>query len=89
MAFVQSSNEAVGRIDLDEQATRALIDQQLRDRGWDADNNDLRYSKGSRPVKGQNVAIGEWPTESGPADYALSVGNTCVGIVEAKLSIAE
>jgi type I site-specific restriction endonuclease len=30
------------------------------------------------------MAIAEWPTESGPADYALFVGLTCVGVIEAK-----
>jgi type I restriction enzyme R subunit len=30
------------------------------------------------------MAIAEWPTESGPADYALFVGLTCVGVAEAK-----
>lgn len=84
IAFAQAANEAVGAIDLDEQATRALIDQQLRDTGWEADTNDLRFSKGVRPAKGRYMAITEWPTKSGPADYALFVGERCVGIVEAK-----
>jgi type I restriction enzyme R subunit len=75
---------ASGHIDLDEAATRALIDQQLRDAGWEADTNLLRYSAGTRPVKGHNVAIAEWPTLKGPADYALFAGTTLVGIVEAK-----
>ncbi|WP_338665615.1 hypothetical protein VQH23_10645 [Pararoseomonas sp. SCSIO 73927] len=30
------------------------------------------------------MAIAEWPTTKGPADYALFVGLTCVGMVEAK-----
>jgi type I restriction enzyme R subunit len=30
------------------------------------------------------MAIAEWPTESGPADYALFVGLTCVAVIEAK-----
>jgi type I restriction enzyme, R subunit len=30
------------------------------------------------------MAIAEWPTRNGPADYALFVGTTCVGLVEAK-----
>jgi type I restriction enzyme R subunit len=37
-----------------------------------------------RPAKGRNLAIAEWPTASGPADYALFVGLTLVGVVEAK-----
>ena len=30
------------------------------------------------------MAIAEWPTETGPADYALFLGLTCVGVIEAK-----
>ena len=30
------------------------------------------------------MAIAEWPTEHGPADYAFFVGLTCVGVAEAK-----
>ena len=71
-------------VDLDEQATRSLIDQQLRDRGWEADSVLLKQSKGVVPEKGRNLAIAEWQTESGPADYALFVGEFCIGIVEAK-----
>lgn len=84
LSFLTAANEAAGVIDLDEQATRALIDQQLRDRGWEADSLSLRHGKGTRPVKGRHMAIAEWPTPSGPADYALFVGDVCVGIVEAK-----
>ncbi len=82
--FVQAANAAVGAIDLDEQSTRALIDQQLRDSGWEADSSEIRHGKGVRPAKGRNLAIAEWPTQSGPADYALFVGEKCIGIVEAK-----
>lgn len=76
--------EADSAIVLDEAATRAIIDQQLRDAGWEADTAALRFAKGSRPTKGRNLAIAEWPTETGPADYALFVGLTLVGVVEAK-----
>jgi type I restriction enzyme R subunit len=82
--FLATANEAAVSIDLDEQATRALIDQQLRDRGWVANTVELRFGKGTRPTKGVSLAIAEWPTQSGPADYALFVGEVCVGIVEAK-----
>ena len=44
----------------------------------------MRYSAESRPAKGRNLAIAEWPTKSGPADYALFVGTRCIGVVEAK-----
>lgn len=84
LAFQTVTQTAAGAIDLDEQATRALIDAQLRDRGWEADSVELTFAKGVRPAKGRNLAISEWPTKSGPADYALFVGEQCVGIVEAK-----
>ena len=71
-------------IDLDENDTRVIIDRQLRDRGWEADTQNIRFSKGSRPAKGRSMAIAEWPTASGPADYALFIGTTCLGVVEAK-----
>ena len=66
-----------------------MIDEQLRMVGWDADTENLRYSKGTRPTKGRNLAIAEYPTNSkvgnrGYADYALFVGEKLVGIIEAK-----
>lgn len=84
IAFAQAAEEAAGAIVLDEQSTRALIDQQLRDSGWEADTTKIKFSAGVRPAKGRNLAIAEWPTTSGPADYALFVGETCLGIIEAK-----
>lgn len=71
-------------VELDEAATRHFIDAQLRDAGWEVDSKSLRYSKGTRPAKGRNLAVAEWPTETGPSDYCLFVGLTPVGIVEAK-----
>ncbi|MGF3027965.1 type I restriction-modification system endonuclease [Methylobacterium aquaticum] len=82
--LLQRAEEAAKQIDLDEADTRALIDRQLRDCGWEADTHLLRYSEGTRPTKGRNLAIAEWPTVNGRADYALFVGTTLVGVVEAK-----
>lgn len=82
--FLQRGEEAATKLDLDEAETRALIDQQLRDRGWETDTKTLRHGAGVRPAKGRNMAIAEWPTASGPADYALFVGTMLVGVVEAK-----
>jgi len=81
LAFVEMAASA---ITLDEPSTRAIIDRQLRDRGWEADSTNLRFSKGVRPTKGRAMAIAEWPTESGPADYALFVNTQLLGVVEAK-----
>jgi type I restriction enzyme, R subunit len=82
--LIERGEKAAAQIDLDEASTRALIDQQLRDSGWGADTKTLRFASGSRPVKGSNLAIAEWPTANGPADYALFAGLTLVGVVEAK-----
>ncbi|MCI5620675.1 MAG: type I restriction-modification system endonuclease [Lachnospiraceae bacterium] len=76
-------------VHLSEAQTRELIDEQLRRAGWDADTENIRYSKGSRPEKNTYKAIAEWPTDSslgnkGYADYALFIGETLVAIVEAK-----
>ena len=72
-----------------EAETRYLIDEQLRKVGWEADTEHLRYSKGTRPAKGRNIAIAEWPTDStvgnkGYADYALFIDNQLVATIEAK-----
>ncbi|MDL1901514.1 type I restriction-modification system endonuclease [Anaerolineae bacterium CFX9] len=83
-ARLQRAREAARHIDLDEAATRALIDQQLREHGWEADGETLRYAAGARPAKNRFLAIAEWPTDSGPADYALFSGMQCIAIVEAK-----
>jgi type I restriction enzyme, R subunit len=82
--FIALGEAAAAHIDLDEADTRALVDQQLRDRGWEADTKAIRHSGGNRPAKGRNMAIAEWPTAKGPADYALFVGGTLIGVVEAK-----
>jgi type I restriction enzyme, R subunit len=58
LQFAQRAAEA---IDLDEADTRALIDQQLRERGWDPDTNNLRYANGTRPVR-----VSQWQLPNGP-----------------------
>lgn len=84
----QSAKAASQRVK-SEAETRYLIDEQLRKVGWEADTEQLRYSKGTRPAKGRNIAIAEWPTDStvgnrGYVDYALFVGMQLVATVEAK-----
>lgn len=86
---VQKAETTSENMELSEAETRYLIDEQLRKYGWEADTNNIRYSKGTRPQKGKNLAIAEWPTDSkvsknGYADYALFIGLQLVGIVEAK-----
>lgn len=85
----KKANAAADQINLSEKETRYLIDEQLRKVGWEADTINLRYSKGTRPQKGRNIAIAEWPTDSkvgdkGYADYAIFAGLQLVGIIEAK-----
>ena len=76
-------------INWNEAQTRCLIDEQLRKSGWEADTNTLRYSKGTRPIKGRNLVISEWPTDSafyknGYADYAFFIGERLVALMDAK-----
>ncbi|MCX7512569.1 type I restriction-modification system endonuclease [Frateuria sp. STR12] len=90
----KKTQRASHAFDLTEDLTRILIDQQLQTAGWEADSLDLIHAKGSRPEKGRNKAIAEWPTSSPKAcaDYVLFAGMTPVGIVEAKrkrLNVAE
>ena len=71
------SGSVSAMINWNEAQTRCLIDEQLRLSGWEADTQNLRYSKGTRPVKGRNIAISEWPTNSafyknGYADSSLA-----------------
>lgn len=72
-----------------EAQTRRLIDEQLRNAGWEADTQVFRYSRGTRPQKGHNMAISEWPTGSafqakGYVDYAFFVGEKLVAMMDAK-----
>lgn len=80
----QAGLEAASRLELDERQTRRLIDLQLVDAGWEADSTRLVHALGARPEPGRNLAIAEWPCEGGRADYALFIGLTCVGLIEAK-----
>ncbi|MFO1494774.1 MAG: type I restriction-modification system endonuclease [Lysobacterales bacterium] len=82
--LVSSANSAAAHIQLSEADTRKLIDEQLRAAGWTVDSATLSYGKGARPVKGQHLAIAEWPTASGPVDYLLFDGLTPLAAVEAK-----
>ncbi len=85
----KQAQKAAGKRVKSEAETRYMIDEQLRKTGWEADTEQLRYSKGTRPEKGRNMAIAEWPTDSvvgnkGYADYALFMGEKLVAMVEAK-----
>ncbi len=69
---------------MNEAKTRLFIDEQLRKVGWNADSKKLRQSKGTRPQRDRNIAIAEWRTDNGFADYALFCGLKLVGLIEAK-----
>ncbi|SHG16924.1 type I restriction enzyme, R subunit [Fodinibius roseus] len=62
-----------------EQQARQKIDKQLKESGWDIqgkDNINFNESKG--------VAIREYQTDSGPADYISFVDKTPTAVIEAK-----
>jgi type I restriction enzyme R subunit len=77
------------KVELDEATTRVLIDEQLRSAGWTVDSGRFRHADGVRPQPGQSIAIAEWPTNSGPVDYALFIEGRCVGVVEAKRGVKD
>ena len=83
-SVVKAAQKAAQWMVLTEADTRTLIDQALRDNGWEVDSKQLTYAAGVRPEKGRNLAIAEWPTATGPADYVLFMGLLPVAVVEAK-----
>lgn len=82
--FIKAANTAAASVQLDEADTRKIIDNQLRQAGWEVDSENIKFNKGARPENNRSRAIAEWPTESGPADYVLFIGLTPVAVVEAK-----
>ena len=62
-----------------EQKAREAIDQRLTQAGW-----ILQDMRQLNPLAGPGVAVREFPTSTGPVDYALFVDGAPVGIVEAK-----
>lgn len=83
--LVKRTQRASASLTLSEEETRALIDRQLMDAGWEADTQQLTHAKGARPERGRNRAIAEWPTGGKQsADYILFAGLVPVGVVEAK-----
>ena len=68
-------------VDLNESETRKkLINPMLVAAGWDI----VSYDETKEQKDYNKCAIKEYPTESGPADYALCVEGKILGIVEAK-----
>lgn len=86
---VKRGESVSARLNWSESQTRCLIDEQLRKAGWEVDTLTLRYSKGTRPVKGKNMIISEWPTDSafsnkGYVDYAFFVDEKLIAMMDAK-----
>jgi type I restriction enzyme, R subunit len=83
--FAKRASDAAKSVLLDEAATRQIIDLQLMDAGWQADTVQLKHARGTRPERGKNKAIAEWPMQGQQsADYVLFAGLTPVATVEAK-----
>lgn len=62
-----------------EAKARQLIDQKLEQAGWVVQDTK-QLNLGAAP----GVAVREYPTDTGPADYVLFVYRQAVGIIEAK-----
>ncbi len=62
-----------------EDQARAEIDRRLVRAGW-----VLQDMKQFNPGAGRGVAVREFPTDTGPADYVLLVDREPVGVIEAK-----
>lgn len=77
--------KATASFELSEAETRHLIDEQLRNAGWEADTTLLNFkTNGTMPEDGRKMAIAEWKCGTGWADYALFVGKKLLAVVEAK-----
>lgn len=66
-----------------EQRARQTIDRKLREAGW-----VIQDMSRINPVASLGVAVREFPTSTGPVDYALFVDGSPVGVIEAKRSEA-
>lgn len=64
-----------------EAKAREIIDKKLEQSGW-----TLQDMKDFSPMASLGVAVREYPTSTGPVDYALFIDRKPIGIVEAKSS---
>ncbi|WP_374594634.1 type I restriction-modification enzyme R subunit C-terminal domain-containing protein [Aquabacterium sp.] len=62
-----------------ETKARIVIDQKLAQAGW-----VVQDMKALNLGAAQGVAVREYPTDTGPADYVLFVNREAVGVIEAK-----
>ena len=84
--ILQRGRKFAEELKLNEADIRQKLDEQLRQLGWEAETSTLRYSKGTRPEVGKNLAIAEWPLNGNRVDYALFVDGDLMGVLEAKAS---
>lgn len=83
--YTARAKRSASKLDMDEAQTRELIDVNLRKMGWEADTNSLNAKiHKTQPERGRNMAIAEWPVKGGYADYALFIGTSLYGVIEAK-----
>lgn len=61
---------------------KQIVNRRLKDAGWKIVRFDDKHPKPLSAL--DRCAVEEYPTEAGPADYALCVGGKILGIVEAK-----
>lgn len=66
-----------------EEQARVVIDKKLEQSGW-----TIQDMKKLNLTASLGVAVREFPTSTGPVDYALFVDGSPVGVVEAKKSAA-
>ncbi len=66
-----------------EEQAREQIDNKLVQSGW-----IVQDFKKLNPMAGLGVAVREFPTSTGPVDYALFVDGMPVGVIEAKKDTA-
>ena len=85
-AIIQRSEKAALKVEMNEDETRVLIDQQLKEAGWEVDTHVLNHWKNKTlPEPNRKMAIAEWVFPNGKrADYALFIGEELYGVVEAK-----
>ena len=62
-----------------EQIARKKIDEKLLKSGW-----IIQYFNRINPSAGLGVVVREFPTSTGPVDYAIFVAGQPVGVIEAK-----
>ncbi|WP_298171384.1 hypothetical protein [Acidithiobacillus sp.] len=62
-----------------ETKARQQIDHKLEQAGW-----VIQGMKQLNLAAGMGVAVREYPTDTGPADYMLFVNRNAVGVIEAK-----